>query len=68
MIEILIDKKENEKEIALVENGNLLKIIQMKMQTTRREGNLYVGIVKDIIKECKQLLLILEQKKIVLYI
>ena len=25
MIEILIDKKENEKEIALVENGNLIE-------------------------------------------
>lgn len=50
MIEILIDKKENEKEIALVENGNLIEYYIDENETTRREGNLYVGIVKDIIK------------------
>ena len=50
MIEILIDKKENEKEIALVENGNLIEYYIDENETTRREGNIYVGIVKDIIK------------------
>ena len=50
MIEILIDKKKNEKEIALVENGNLIEYYIDENETTRREGNLYVGIVKDIIK------------------
>lgn len=50
MIEILIDKKENEKEIALVENGNLIEYYIDENESTRREGNLYVGIVKDIIK------------------
>ena len=50
MIEILIDKKENEEEIALVENGNLIEYYIDENETTRREGNLYVGIVKDIIK------------------
>lgn len=53
MIEILIDKKENEKEIALVENGNLIEYYIDENETTRREGNLYVGIVKDIIKGMK---------------
>ena len=50
MIEILIDKKENEKKIALVENGNLIEYYIDENESTRREGNLYVGIVKDIIK------------------
>ena len=50
MIEILIDKKENEKEISLVENGNLIEYYIDENESTRREGNLYVGIVKDIIK------------------
>lgn len=50
MIEILIDKKENEEEIALVENGNLIEYYIDENETTRREGNLYIGIVKDIIK------------------
>ena len=50
MIEILIDKKENEKEIALVENGNLIEYYIDENESTRKEGNLYVGIVKDIIK------------------
>ena len=50
MIEILIDKKENEKEIALVENGNLIEYYIDENESIRREGNIYVGIVKDIIK------------------
>ena len=45
-----INWKENEKEIALVENGNLIEYYIDENETTRREGNLYVGIVKDIIK------------------
>ena len=49
MTEIFIKKEENKKEIALVENGNLVEYYEENNDTLRREGNIYLGIVKDII-------------------
>ena len=50
MIEIFIKKEQEEKEIALVENGILTEYYEENKEEDRREGNIYVGIVKDIIK------------------
>lgn len=50
MFEILINQKENQKEIALLENGKLSEYYIDEENTSRREGNIYIGIVKDIIK------------------
>ena len=50
MIEIFIKKEQEEKEIALVENGILTEYYEENKEENRREGNIYVGIVKDIIK------------------
>lgn len=51
MFEILINKKENQKEIALLENGKLTEYyIDDEENSNRREGNVYIGIVRDIIK------------------
>lgn len=50
MIEILIGTKENNKKIALIENGNLVEYYEQEQNSNRTEGNLYVGIVKDLIK------------------
>ena len=50
MIEILVGKKEQEKEIALLENGNLIEYYIDEEQSTRKEGNIYIGIIKDVIK------------------
>ena len=38
------------REIALVENGRLIEYYIDEEETTRKEGNIYVGVVKDIIK------------------
>ena len=51
MIEIIIDKKEDIKTIAVVENGKLIEIYEENKENKheRTEGNIYVGIIKDII-------------------
>ena len=50
MIEILIDTQETEKRIALIENGNLVEYYIEEENQNRREGNIYIGIVKDLVK------------------
>ncbi len=50
MVEILINKKENDKEIVLLENGKMVEYYIDEENSIRKEGNLYIGIVKDIIK------------------
>lgn len=49
MLEIFIDKKENQEKVALIENGNLVEYYEEDEETDRKEGNIYVGTVKDII-------------------
>lgn len=50
MTELLIQKGDEKKQIALVENGKLIEYYEEDENTHRREGNIYIGIVKDIIK------------------
>lgn len=50
MLEILIKRNQEGREIALVENGRLIEYYIDEEETTRKEGNIYVGVVKDIIK------------------
>lgn len=49
MLEIFIYKQEKQEKIALVENGNLVEYYEEDENTDRKEGNIYVGTVKDII-------------------
>lgn len=49
MLELIISRKEK-KEIALVENGKLLEIYEDNGDSNRNEGNIYIGVVKDILK------------------
>jgi len=51
MIELLVNKEKDRKIIAAIENGKLVEIYEEneKSQTERNEGNIYLGIVKDII-------------------
>lgn len=51
MFEIIINKKDEEKEISLLENGKLVEYYTDEYKSNRRkEGNIYIGIVKDVIK------------------
>ena len=51
MIEIIIDKKEDSKIIGVIENGKLIEMYEEEKNNKheRNEGNIYVGIVQDII-------------------
>ena len=49
MLELIISKKQNQEKIALVENGNLVEYYEEDENTERKEGNIYIGKVKDII-------------------
>lgn len=50
MLEIIINTSNDKKEIALVENGKLLEYYIDEKNSNRKEGNIYIGITKDIIK------------------
>lgn len=50
MLEILIDKNQQERQIALVDNGKLVEYYIDEEKSTRKEGNIYIGVVRNIIK------------------
>lgn len=51
MIELIVNKNKEGKIIAAVENGKLVEIYEENEQSqkARNEGNIYLGIVKDIV-------------------
>ena len=51
MIELIVNKKEDSKIIAILENGKLVEIYEENKENikARNEGNIYLGIVKDIV-------------------
>ena len=51
MIELIVDKNKDLKTIAAVENGRLVEVYEENenSQKARNEGNIYLGIVKDIV-------------------
>mgnify|MGYP002976227931 CR=1 FL=1 len=50
MLEILISREKEERKIALLENGKLLEYYVDEENSIMKEGNIYIGIVKDIVK------------------
>lgn len=51
MIEVIVDKNKEIKTIAMIENGKLVETYEEDEESkkARNEGNIYAGIVKDII-------------------
>ena len=51
MIELIVNKNKNSKIIAAIENGKLVEIYEENAESikARNEGNIYLGIVKDIV-------------------
>lgn len=50
MTQLLIQENTENKQIALIEDGQLIEYYEEDNETNRREGNIYIGIVKNIIK------------------
>lgn len=49
MTEIIIQTENDKKQIAFIENGKLVEYYEEDKEYRRREGNIYIGIVKDVI-------------------
>lgn len=49
MFEILMNKSNEQKEIVLIENGKLVEYYANEENSNRREGNIYIGIVRNIL-------------------
>ena len=49
MLELIVNKKKDLKTIALVENGKLVEQYEEKKNSNRNEGNIFIGIIKDIL-------------------
>ncbi len=49
MLELIVSKKNKNKQIALVENGKLVEIYDEEDDINKNEGNIYLGVVKDIL-------------------
>ena len=50
MLELLIKKEKTEKKIALVNNGVLEEYYEDFQDSNKREGDIYIGIVRNIIE------------------
>ena len=50
MTELFIQEQNKKMQIALVENGKLIEYYEEDGRQARKEGNIYVGIVKDIVR------------------
>ena len=50
MLELLIKRVEEERKIALVEDGKIVEYYEETEEENRNEGNIYLGTVKDIVK------------------
>ena len=51
MIELIVNKEQDKKTIAVIENGKLIEVYEENEESkkARNEGNIYVGTVKDIV-------------------
>ena len=50
MLELFIKRVEDERQIALAENGKIVEYYEEKEEDTKNEGNIYIGLVKDIVR------------------
>lgn len=49
-MELFIKRIEKNRQIVLVENGQIIEYYEEKEEDNKNEGNIYIGVVKDIIK------------------
>ena len=50
MLELIIKRKAKQRQIALLEDGNLIEYYEEGEEDSKNEGNIYIGVVKDIVK------------------
>lgn len=50
MLELFIKRNEKQRQIILVEDGKIIEYYEEEEEDNRNEGNIYIGVVKDIVK------------------
>ena len=50
MLELIIKRIEKQRTIVLVEDGKIIEYYEEEDEDNRNEGNIYIGIVRDIVK------------------
>ena len=50
MLELIIKRMGQERQIILIENGKIIEYYKEEEEDKKNEGNIYIGIVKDIVK------------------
>ena len=50
MLELFIKRDEKQRQIILVEDGKIIEYYKEEEEDNRNEGNIYIGVVKDIVK------------------
>jgi len=63
MKEILINQKEDTKQILLLEDGNLIEKYEENSKTQRIEGNIYIGKVESVLQGMQSAFVDIGQKK-----
>ena len=63
MKEIIINKQENTKQILLIEDGNLVEKYNENENTHRIEGNIYIGIVENVLQGMQAAFINIGQEK-----
>ena len=63
MKELVINKKSNEKQIMLLENGELAEKYKEDNNTNRIEGNIYIGRVENVLQGMQSAFVNIGQKK-----
>jgi len=61
--EIIINKQENKRQILLIEDGNLIEKYNEDDNTNRIEGNIYVGIVENVLQGMQSAFINIGQEK-----
>ena len=50
MLELVIKRIEKQRQIVLVEDGKIIEYYEEGEEDNKNEGNIYIGVVKDIVK------------------
>ena len=50
MLELIIKRIEKQRQIVLVEDGKIIEYYEEAEDDNKNEGNIYIGVVKDIVK------------------
>ena len=50
MLELIIKRMGQERQIVLIEDGKIVEYYKEDEEENKNEGNIYIGIVKDIVK------------------